>query len=173
MSQFIFCAINTRTNTACRQTGEVVTVVTTTTTTTTTTTVRGNQGQQQDVRKDVQTTSTQQPHGHTPYVGNDLGTTSSYATQPSRDTGLGHTSSLAPEVPLRSNRRSGEYNVSPNYSGEVPTSPSSHNFSYPSRNQPAGTVTGLTHQEETTARRSGRFADLKAAAIGLHVSVLM
>lgn len=123
------------------------------------------------MKKDVQTTSTQHPHDApvTSATYNDPGADAHYTTQPARDSA--YHSGLAPEIPNRSTRRSGEFDRSPNISGEVPTSPNRHNFSYPSRNPPVGGTTGLAREEEVPVRRSGsRLADLKAVAIGLHVS---
>lgn len=129
----------------------------------------------------MQTTSTQQPHG-APLTSthNDPGADLQYTTQPPRDSAY---ASGTPGIHGGSTHRPGElrpgeYEVSPNFSsGEVPTSPSNrHNFSYPSRNPPVGTTavgstSGLTREETGSSRKSGRFADLKAAAIGLHVSL--
>jgi len=160
-------------------TGEVVTVVTTTTTTTTTTTRSGGGRPQQDVRRDVQTTQHQQPQGQSISTTTAPGGPAQYLNQPSRDStyASGGSGLTAPDIPVRSSRRSGEYDTAHYPAGssasDIPTSPSRHNFSYPGRNPPnppAATETGYTPQQEAQAKRSGRFADLKAAAIGLHVS---
>lgn len=160
--------------------------------------VQTTQHQQPHGAGTTTTTGSMAPHSHEPYrdsgYGSGLPTEGRIASgvpehaDPykggSYGAGSQHHSSTAPHIPARSPRRSGEYGRTGDYdstshpSGSYnPTSPSRHNFSYPSRAAPGTqgaypTETGYPPEQEVKAKKTGRFADLKAAAIGLHVSIL-
>jgi len=154
--------------------GEVVSTVTTTTTTTTTTTSR-KAGGSKSPTVEVTTTPSAPVIQEMPTARDNTPPPSQVLDNPPRPTETSYDTRppRIPDVPSRSPNRSSDHMYSRSRerldNPVSPVDPAAHNFSYPNaRHEPSGSYDLAGNPVQSG--RGGTLDNLKAAAVGIHVS---